>query len=78
MRARRSSFEWPRLISIHLTTWINGALMFWALLGRVPWCLPVPPPREKWELVHARSRPSCALYECGWVALEALNLSESG
>ena len=73
MRARRSSFEWPRLISIHLTTWINGALMFWALLGHVLWCLPVPPPREKGDRWHGSSRPSRAGCECVGVALEAFN-----
>ena len=77
MRARRSSFEWPRLISIHLTTWINGALMFWALLGRVPWCLPVPLASGIWEVEHAGSRLSRARCECMWVEWEGLHPSES-
>ena len=73
MRARRSSFEWPRPIFIQMTTWINGAFVFWALHGRVLWCLPVPPPREKGDRWHGRSRPSRAGCECLWVALEAFN-----
>ena len=61
MRARRSSFEWPRPIFIQMTTWINGAFVFWALHGRVLWCLPVPSLRENGEVAHAGSRPSRAL-----------------
>ena len=73
MRARRSSSEWSRLIFIHLIMGIGGAFVVWTFFGRVLGCLPMPPPREKWELVHACSRPLRALYECGWVALEAFN-----
>ena len=73
MRARRSSFEWPRPIFIQLTTWINGAFVFWALLGRVLWCLPVPSLRENWEEEHAGSRPSRARWGCMWVECEGFH-----
>ena len=36
LRARRSLFEWPRLISIHLTTRANGAFVLWLFCGPVP------------------------------------------
>ena len=76
-RARRSSFEWPRPIFIQLTTWINGAFVFWALHGRVLWCLPVPSLRENWEEEHAGSRPSRACWVCVGVQWEGFHTSES-
>ena len=62
---------------MHVTTWIGGAFVFGATLGRVPSSLPMPPPREIWEAEHAGSRPSRACWVCVGVQWEGFYTSES-
>ena len=76
MRARRSLFEWPRLIFIHLTTRAGGVFvlcLFCALWARTMMPLPVPRLEKKCDNWHGSSRLLHAGCECVWVALEAFN-----